>query len=109
MQKAETIQGEKFLDVLKKIESMTSSQQRFIHEMLSMVDLLSLSPLLQSTNKNYWRHGMTTSEPKAGERVNDVRVTEDAISVDLFDGRTITVPLTWYPRLLHATPEQRAN
>lgn len=34
---------------------------------------------------------------------------EDTISVDLFDGRTITVPLVWYPRLLHATPEQRAN
>ena len=35
---------------------------------------------------------MTTSEPKAGERVRDVRVTDEAISVDLFDGRTITVP-----------------
>ena len=52
---------------------------------------------------------MTTLEPKAGERVIDVRVTEDTISVDLYDGRTITVPLAWYPRLLHATPEQRAN
>ena len=52
---------------------------------------------------------MTTLEPKAGERVRDVRVTDDAISVDLFDGRTITVPLAWYPRLLHATFEQRAN
>jgi hypothetical protein len=52
---------------------------------------------------------MTTSEPKSGERVLDVRVTEDAISVDLYDGRTITVPLAWFPRLLHATPEQRAN
>ena len=52
---------------------------------------------------------MTTLEPKAGERVTDVRVTDDAISVDLFDGRTITVPLAWYPRLLHAAPEQRAN
>ena len=48
---------------------------------------------------------MSTSEPKSGERVRDVRVTDDAISVDLFDGRTITVPLAWYPRLLHATPE----
>ena len=28
---------------------------------------------------------------------------------DLADGRTIIVPLAWYPRLLHATPEQRAN
>jgi hypothetical protein len=52
---------------------------------------------------------MATSEPKSGERVSDVRVTEDAISVDLFDGRTITVPLAWFPRLLHATPQQRAN
>jgi hypothetical protein len=52
---------------------------------------------------------MTTLEPKAGERVRDVRVTDDAIGVDLFDGRTITVPLAWYPRLLHATSEQRAN
>ena len=48
-------------------------------------------------------------EPKAGKRVKDVRVTDDAIAVDLFDGRTITVPLAWYPRLLHATSEQRAN
>ena len=52
---------------------------------------------------------MTTLEPKAGEQVRDVRVTDDTLSVDLFDGRTITVPLAWYPRLLHATPEQRAN
>jgi Protein of unknown function (DUF2442) len=47
--------------------------------------------------------------PKAGERVREGRVSDDTISVDLFDGTTITVPLAWYPRLLHATPEQRAN
>ena len=52
---------------------------------------------------------MNTLEPKAGERVRDVRFNDDTISVDLFDGRTITVPLAWYPRLLHASPEQRAN
>ena len=43
------------------------------------------------------------------ERVKGARFTEDALSVDLADGRTITVPLAWYPRLLHATAEQRAN
>ncbi|MHC4470846.1 MAG: DUF2442 domain-containing protein [Planctomycetota bacterium] len=37
----------------------------------------------------------------------DVRVTDDSLGVDLVDGRTITVPLAWYPRLLHATQEQR--
>jgi hypothetical protein len=41
------------------------------------------------------------------ERVKDVHFTEDTISVDLMDGRTITVPLVWYPRLLNATPAQR--
>lgn len=45
----------------------------------------------------------------ADERVVDVRFTEDTISVDLRDGRTITVPLLWYPRLFHATPAQRKN
>ena len=52
---------------------------------------------------------MSTSEPRAGERVRDVRLSEDAISVDLVDGRTISAPLAWYPRLLHATQEQRAK
>ena len=52
---------------------------------------------------------MSNSEPGAGTRVKDVRVSDDALSVDLADGRTIIVPLAWYPRLLHATPEQRAN
>lgn len=52
---------------------------------------------------------MNFSEPKAGERVKAVQFTDDTIIVDLFDGRTITVPLTWYPRLLHATQEQRSN
>lgn len=45
----------------------------------------------------------------ADERLRDVRFTEDTMSVDLMDGRTITVPLAWYPRLFHAAPEQRAN
>ena len=52
---------------------------------------------------------MTTSDIKPGEGVKDVHVTEDTLSVDLIDGRTITVPLVWYPKLLHATPGQRTN
>ncbi len=45
----------------------------------------------------------------ADERVLDVRVSKDTLSVDLRDGRTIAVPLAWYPRLLHATKAQREN
>jgi hypothetical protein len=52
---------------------------------------------------------MATLEPKSGERVRDVRINDDTISVDLFDGRTITVPLAWFPRLLHATAAERAE
>ncbi|MDE3089148.1 MAG: DUF2442 domain-containing protein [Chloroflexota bacterium] len=36
-----------------------------------------------------------------------VTVTEDALCVDLTDGRTVSVPLAWYPRLLHGTPMER--
>jgi hypothetical protein len=45
----------------------------------------------------------------ADERVSAVEITEDNLVVGLVDGRTISVPLTWYPRLLNATPKQRAN
>ena len=43
--------------------------------------------------------------PDAGE----VTVTEDTLTVELSDGRTIAVPLAWYPRLVHATEEERSN
>ncbi len=46
---------------------------------------------------------------RADERVKDVYFTEETVSVDLMDGRIITVPLVWYPRLLNATPDQRLN
>ena len=52
---------------------------------------------------------MTTSDIKPGERVRDVRCTNSELRVALVDGRTIMVPLAWYPKLLHATPEQRTN
>ncbi|HMN30909.1 MAG TPA: DUF2442 domain-containing protein [Caldilineaceae bacterium] len=41
--------------------------------------------------------------------IQGVEVTEDALSVDLIDGRTISVPLAWYPCLLYGTPEERQN
>jgi Protein of unknown function (DUF2442) len=50
---------------------------------------------------------MTTSAVENVPRATDVSTTEDELIVHLFDGRTIIVPLTWYPRLLNATDEQR--
>lgn len=43
------------------------------------------------------------------ERVLDVRFDAHNLIVDLMDGRTISVPLAWYPRLNSATPAQRAQ
>jgi hypothetical protein len=42
-------------------------------------------------------------------RVVTVTVTEDTLSVDLEDGRTISVPIGWYPRLAHGTPVERLH
>jgi hypothetical protein len=39
----------------------------------------------------------------------DVKATEDSLAVDLDDGRTIIVPLGWYPRLWYGTPDERSN
>jgi hypothetical protein len=52
---------------------------------------------------------MSTSELKAGARVVGVEITEDELTVKLLDGRRVSVPLAWYPRLLHATPAQRSK
>jgi hypothetical protein len=52
---------------------------------------------------------MSFSASSADERVLDVLFTEDTISVNLRDGRVITVPLVWYPRLFDATALQRNN
>jgi len=43
---------------------------------------------------------------QADERVKTVHIEEDMLTVDLMDGRIISVPLTWYPKLFNATKEQ---
>ena len=42
-------------------------------------------------------------------KAQSVTVTDDTLLVELLDGRSIAVPLAWYPRLLHGTAQQRAN
>ncbi|MDQ3687508.1 MAG: DUF2442 domain-containing protein [Acidobacteriota bacterium] len=46
-----------------------------------------------------------TAEAKA----HKIIVTDDTLTIDLNDGRTISVPLAWYPRLLHGTQAERNN
>lgn len=52
------------------------------------------------------RSSVVEVRPVIAQRVN---VTSDALVVDLNDGRTITVPLAWYPRLAHGTPAERSK
>ena len=53
---------------------------------------------------------MTTSTIEAQiPNAEDVTVTEDTLTAELSDGRTISVPLAWYPRLVHATQTERDN
>lgn len=42
-------------------------------------------------------------------RATDVRFDDDQMWVELEDGRTLGIPLAWFPRLLHGTPEQRSE
>ena len=51
---------------------------------------------------------MSTSENQL-ETAHRITVGKDSLAVELSDGRTITVPLAWFPRLLHGTRAQRSN
>jgi len=51
----------------------------------------------------------TSTVELADSFAKDVRLSGDTLSLDLADGRTVSVPLDWYPRLLHATEEERGN
>jgi len=42
-------------------------------------------------------------------QIQSISISEDTLTADLSDGRTISVPLNWFPRLLHGTPAERAN
>jgi hypothetical protein len=54
--------------------------------------------------------GMSTSQSDVRAALAQrVTVTEDALVVDLVDGRTVSVPLLWYPRLAHGAPAELAN
>lgn len=52
---------------------------------------------------------MAISATASDIRVRSVQVDGEKLTVDLMDGRTISVPLAWYPRLFEATPEQRQH
>lgn len=52
---------------------------------------------------------MSTSPRGALPRARTIEVTEAALIVGLVDGRTITTPLNWFPRLLNASPEARTR
>ena len=51
---------------------------------------------------------VSTTEVSVPEAMT-IAVTEDTLTAELSDGRTIAVPLAWHPRLVHATPEERSN
>ncbi len=52
---------------------------------------------------------MSTLTSNKTARVEDVRVTNDTLTVDLDDGRSVSAPLTWYPRLQHGTARERST
>ena len=52
---------------------------------------------------------MSSSAVEAVPRAQDVFVNEDELTVSLVDGRRVSVPLAWFPRLLHASAAQRSN
>jgi hypothetical protein len=59
-------------------------------------------PYMMRNQSFFWRHGMRTSLAESVALALAVRFSADDLIVDLSDGRIISVPLAWFPRLLHA-------
>src|SRR6266545_4601954 len=54
-----------------------------------------------------WSRGMSSSAVEIGSRASEVVVTDDELIVQLVDGRKLSVPLVWFPRLLDASEKER--
>src|SRR5262245_19824181 len=64
----------------------------------------------RNIGSSYWRAGMSSSAAETREALaRHVEVSEDTLAVELADGRTIAAPLAWYPRLAHASPQERGT
>src|SRR5262245_42356806 len=62
------------------------------------------------TRTCYGRHGMSFSPTELGQALaQSVQLTRDTLVVELTDGRTLSVPISWYPRLAHGTPAEQAE
>src|SRR5712692_4348240 len=71
---------------------------------------MQLQSSLMSIASEYSRGGMSSLAVETREaRAHAVRVNNEALAVDLVDGRTIIVPLLWFPRLWHGTVEERSR
>jgi hypothetical protein len=52
---------------------------------------------------------MTSFAVETNPRAVEIAITDDELIAHLADGRTVSVPLAWFPRLLHASAEERSN
>ena len=64
--------------------------------------------MFKNTASTSWRKGMSSSGVDIQEaRAQALSVSDEALAVDLVDGRTVIVPLVWYPRLWYGSAEER--
>ena len=72
-------------------------------------ELRELYSIIEEYRENLSLPGMSTLASKPVADAVDVECTNDELIVTLVDGRRVSAPLAWFPRLLRATPKQRAN
>lgn len=72
-------------------------------------ELSKLQELVKTHQKQFLDECMSTLVHKTDKQVEAVYFTRDSLVVDLMDGRSISVPLNWYPKLLKATAKERSS
>src|SRR5216110_2495840 len=79
------------------------------HAVFADQNYANFTRLLRNTATSLSLPGMSTLASKPVADAVDVKCTDDELIVTLVDGRRVSAPLAWFPRLLRATPKQRAN
>jgi hypothetical protein len=88
-----------WLEPIELVEARASAVQSYASFTRSLKNITTSLSLL----------GMSTLASKPVADAVDVKCTDDELIVTLVDGRRVSAPLAWFPRLLRATPKQRAN
>ena len=74
-----------------------------------MRELEKLQSHVKQNEKIFVQECLCSHQPEVDSRIEEIVVTDNVITLKLYDSRTLSIPLSWFPKLLHANDKQRSH